>query len=74
MVDDVSEPDPGEAAQPPSDPTADPAFRRLVQHFLSTPPKPHEKLKIGKPRPSADEKPLPTEVENEDSRERLGDL
>jgi hypothetical protein len=28
-----------------SDPTKDPDFQAVVQHFLKTPPKPHEKPK-----------------------------
>ncbi len=32
------------------DPTAAPAFRKLVRHFLETPPKPQEQVKLGKSR------------------------
>ena len=39
-----------------SDPTKDPQFQKVVQHFLKTPPKPHKKggeKKGGSRRPSS---------------------
>jgi hypothetical protein len=33
-----------------SDPTKDPEFQKVVQHLLSTPPKPHSAMKVGKSR------------------------
>jgi hypothetical protein len=31
-----------------SDPTKDPEFQKVVRHFVTTPPKPHSEMKIGK--------------------------
>jgi len=31
-----------------SNPTADPKFRRVLKNLLSTPPKPHSEMKLGK--------------------------
>jgi hypothetical protein len=30
------------------DPTKDPEFQKVVRHFVTTPPKPHSEMKIGK--------------------------
>jgi len=35
---------------PESDPTKDPAFRKVVGHFLNTPPKPHTPPKPTRPK------------------------
>jgi hypothetical protein len=31
-----------------SDPTKDPEFQKVVRHFVTTPPKPHSEMKIGR--------------------------
>ena len=31
-----------------SDPTKDPEFQRVLKNLLSTPPKPHSEMKLGK--------------------------
>jgi hypothetical protein len=36
-----------------SDPTKDPEFQKVVQHLLSTPPKPHSAMKLGKRKAKA---------------------
>jgi hypothetical protein len=30
------------------DPIKDPEFQKVVRHFVTTPPKPHEEMKLGK--------------------------
>jgi hypothetical protein len=32
------------------DPTKNPEFQKVVQHFLTTPHRPHDEMKLGKPR------------------------
>lgn len=34
----------------PDDPTERPEFERLVRRFVETPPKPHDEMKLGRPR------------------------
>jgi hypothetical protein len=35
------------------DPTKDPEFQKVVRHILSTPPKPHSEMKLGKRKAKA---------------------
>jgi hypothetical protein len=35
------------------DPTKDPEFQKVVRHFVTTPPKPHSAMKIGKRKAEA---------------------
>jgi hypothetical protein len=30
------------------DPTKDPEFQKVIRHFVTTPPKPHSEMKLGK--------------------------
>lgn len=36
-----------------ADPTKDPEFQKVVRHFVTTPPKPHKDMKLGKRKPAA---------------------
>jgi hypothetical protein len=38
------------------DPTKDPEFQKVVRHFVTTPPKPHSEMKIGKRKAKASPK------------------
>jgi hypothetical protein len=38
---------------PKSAPTKDPEFQKVVHHLLSTPPKPHSEMKLGKRKAKA---------------------
>jgi hypothetical protein len=31
-----------------TDPTRDPEFQKVIRHFVTTPPKPHSEMKLGK--------------------------
>jgi hypothetical protein len=42
-----------------SDPTKDPEFQKVIRHFVTTPPKPHSEMKIGKRKARASTKPSP---------------
>ncbi|HZO53953.1 MAG TPA: hypothetical protein VFB63_14665 [Bryobacteraceae bacterium] len=46
-----------------SDPTKDPAFQQVVKTFLSTPPKRHNEMKLGKPGRKKSKKPAPKRKE-----------
>jgi hypothetical protein len=37
----------------PADPTEDPEFQKVIRHFVTTPPKPHSEIKVGKRKASA---------------------
>jgi hypothetical protein len=37
-----------------SDPTKDPEFQKVIRHFVTTPPKPHSEMKIGKRKAKAE--------------------
>ena len=45
------------------DPTKDPEFLKVVRHFVTTPPKPHEKMRLGKSRTKGAEKANPMREE-----------
>jgi hypothetical protein len=36
-----------------SDPTKDSEFQKVIRHFVTTPPKPHSEMKIGKRKAKA---------------------
>jgi hypothetical protein len=36
-----------------SDPTKDPEFQKVIRHFVTTPPKPHSEMKLGKRKAKA---------------------
>jgi hypothetical protein len=38
------------------DPTKDPQFQKVIRHFVTTPPKPHSEMKIGKRKAKASPK------------------
>jgi hypothetical protein len=42
-----------------SDPTKDPEFQKVIRHFVTTPPKPHSAMKIGKRKVKVGVKPGP---------------
>jgi len=42
-----------------SDPTKDPEFQKVIRHFVTTPPKPHSAMKIGKRKAKVGEKANP---------------
>jgi hypothetical protein len=48
-----------------SDPTKDPAFRKVVRHFLTTPPQPHKPL--GKKPKKTRKAAVPAKPETEKS-------
>jgi hypothetical protein len=35
------------------DPTKDPEFQKVIRHFVTTPPKPHSQMKLGKRKATA---------------------
>jgi hypothetical protein len=39
-----------------SDPTKDPEFQKVIRHFVTTPPKPHSAMKVGKRKTKASTK------------------
>jgi hypothetical protein len=41
------------------DPTKDPEFQKVVRHFVTTPPKPHSEMKLGKHKAKAGESSNP---------------
>lgn len=42
-----------------NDPTKDPEFQKVVRHFVTTPPKRHSEMKLGKRKPKAGAKANP---------------
>jgi hypothetical protein len=46
-----------------SDPTKDPEFQKVVRHFVTTPPKHHSAMKVGKRKPKAGAKANPKQKE-----------
>lgn len=56
------------------DPTKDPEFQRVIRHFVTTPPKLHEEMKMGKPRRKRDRganSEAPKPKDGDDGRETL---
>jgi hypothetical protein len=42
-----------------SDPTKDPEFQKVIRHFVTTPPKPHSEMKVGKRMAKTNQKASP---------------
>ena len=42
-----------------TDPTRDPEFQKVIRHFVTTPPKPHSEMKIGKRKAETSAKERP---------------